>query len=522
MTPLRFKTFANLYQDSVTLMQLAARLRGVPGVQEAACVMATAANLEQLGDAGLALTLPAAPSDLLVVVQGDEAACGAALEMAQATLTAPPPQAPSGGEFQAPLTSLAQGVQALPGANVALISVPGDYAAAEALKALSLGLHVMLFSDNVSIEDEVVLKAQAQSRGLLMMGPDCGTAILNGVPLGFANAVRRGGIGLVAASGTGLQEVTSRIHNRGAGVSQAIGTGGRDLHERVGGATMLAGLAALAADPATQVLVLISKPPATHIAQRILVAAAACGKPVVVHFLGAAEQAWPAGVTPAHSLREAADLAVALANGHSEDVSITLPGSLPALVQQAVAGIEARMAPAQQAVRALFTGGTFCYEAQLSLLGRGLACSSNAPAHGATTFNGQFEGHVLLDLGDDDFTRGRPHPMIDPAARDAAVRAQGADAQVAVILFDLVLGHGSHADPASGLARALVSAQAQARQAGRELALIGHVCGTDGDPQGRAAQIQQLEQAGALILGSNVEAAQLAADIALRRAAASG
>jgi succinyl-CoA synthetase alpha subunit len=558
-TALRFDTFANLYRDSVTLMQLAAQLRQREGIVQASCVMGTPANLQQLADAGLMLDgAQPLPSDLLVVVSGDPEACAAALAAARETLLAAAGTGQGSGAagFTPPRSSLALGVAERPDANLALVSVPGAYASAEAMKALALGLHVMLFSDNVPLADEVAIKRRARERGLLVMGPDCGTAIVNGVPLGFANAVRRGNIGLVAASGTGLQEVTCRIHNRGGGVSQALGTGGRDLHEEVGGITMLQGLAALADDAATRVIVLVSKPPAPAVARAVLdaaAAAAAAGKPVVVHFLGApSEEIERRGLVAAHSLAHAADCALALASatangaappraaaGEASSVAVgaaapraagTDPSSA-ALAHSAGGSFDEPpldaslldgLAPSQRAVRALFTGGTFCYEAQLAFLADGLACLSNAPAQGAGHFAGRLDvplpaakpgepaPHLFVDLGDDDYTRGRPHPMIDPALRNEAVRAAGADRQVAAILFDVVLGYGAHADPARELADSLAAARATAQAAGRGLALIGHVCGTDADPQGRAAQIAALERAGARIVGSNIEAAVLA------------
>jgi len=516
MATTRFRTFRNLYKDSVTLMQLAQRLRERDGIAQASCLMATPANLAQLEQADLSIDVAPSPNDLLVVVRGEPADCEAALDAADALLQANDTTAHSGGAaFSLPLTSVALGVAQAPDADLALISVPGDYAGAEAMKALALGLHVMLFSDNVPIAEERAIKTVARDKGLLVMGPDCGTAIVNGVPLGFANVVRRGDIGLVAASGTGLQEVTCRIHHLGGGVSQALGTGGRDLKEEIGGITMLQGVAALAADAATRVIVLISKPPAPDIARRIEAAAAQAGKPVVVHFLGASAQALRAPLVAATSLRHAADLAVALARGDGARVTAPAPAAadLTQVDQRCAA-----MAPTQQAVRALFTGGTFCYEAQLAFNARGLPCKSNAPTTASQPFDGRYDGHVLLDLGDDDYTRGRPHPMIDPSVRDALVRAQGADAQVAIILFDVVLGYGSHADPAHSLAAALRDAQTQARAQGRTLLAIGHVCGTDGDPQDKAGQLRTLQEAGALIVGSNIEAALLAAHGAARRA----
>jgi len=512
----RFALLPNLYKDSVTLMQIAAKLRERDGIEQASCLMGTPANLAQLGDAGLTVDTKVSPSDLLIVVRGAAQACDAALEAAQAMMQASGSSGDgSWAAFSPPLTSLAAGVEQAPEADIALISVPGDYAAAEAMKALSLGLHVMLFSDNVPIAEEKAIKQRARSKGLLVMGPDCGTAIVNGVPLGFANVVRRGDIGLVAASGTGLQEVTCRIHNLGAGVSQALGTGGRDLKEEIGGITMLQGLRALADDARTRVIVLISKPPAPAIAREILRVAAGAGKPVVVHFLGAApDEIRQAGLHAALSLRHTADVAVALAQGAAP------PPSAPIAQEADIAAVDqlARgMTSTQRAVRALFTGGTFCYEAQLVFLAQGLSCRSNAPAHGASDFGGRFEGHVFLDLGDDDYTRGRPHPMIDPSVRNETIRAQGADPSTAAILFDVVLGYGSHDDPARDLALALRDAVAKARAQGRSLALIGHVCGTDGDPQNKAQQVAQLKAAGAVVAPSNVEAALLAAHLAVLR-----
>jgi FdrA protein len=511
-----YRVFADLYKDSVSLMQLGAKLRARAGVDEASCIMATPANLEQLAHAGLAVGASFNPSDLLVLVRGEAQACAAAIDDAAGILQSEAAQ-PGGSSvaFALPLTSIAMGQERAPDADLALISVPGDYAAAEARKALALGLHVMLFSDNVSVGDERAIKEYARERGLLVMGPDCGTAIVNGVPLGFANVVRRGDIGIVAASGTGLQEVTCRIHQLGGGVSQALGTGGRDLKDEIGGITMLQGIEALAHDARTRVIVLISKPPSPAIAQRILDAAAGSGKPVVVDFLGApaASVARPR-IVAAPSLQYAADAAIALAQRRAPPPL----GAAPPVDR--VAASIAAMAPTQRDVRGLFCGGTFCYETQLVFLERGLACRSNAPANGALAYDGHDAhnaGHLFIDLGDDEYTRGRPHPMIDPSQRNAAIRAHAADPAVAALLFDVVLGFGAHPDPAAELATALRDARAIASAQKRTLALIGHVCGTEGDRQDRSRQQEMLANAGAILAASNFEAAALAAEVATRR-----
>jgi FdrA protein len=516
-TPATFRIFPNLYKDSVSLMQVAAKLREREGIEQASCIMATPANLAQLADADLAIDATVAPSDLLVVVRGDRAACEQAIDAAATMLKSSPAEGDGGtAVFSLPLTSIALALEQNPDADLALISVPGAYAGAEAMKALALGLNVMLFSDNVPIAEERALKTCARDQGLLVMGPDCGTAIVNGVPLGFANVVRRGDIGLVAASGTGLQEVTCRIHNRGYGVSQALGTGGRDLSEEIGGITMLQGLRALMDDSRTRVIVLISKPPSPEIARRILALAGQTGKPVVVHFLGAPpDEIRRAGLYAAATLQHAADMAVALAQGQ------TPPKGDAALSTAQLAGIErsaVAMSPTQNAIRGLFTGGTFCYEAQLAFLREGLPCASNAPVQGAKPLERGWRGHVFMDMGDDEFTRGRPHPMIDPSLRNATLRSHAADSATAAILFDVVLGYGAHANPTDELVPTLIASQRDASAQGRALALIGHVCGTDGDPQNKAAQAADLERAGVIVGESNFEAVSLAARLARRLA----
>jgi len=336
----------------------------------------------------------------------------------------------------------------------------------------------------------------AEERGLLVMGPDCGTAIIGGVPLGFANAVRRGPIGLAAASGTGLQQVSSLIHRLGSGVSHAIGTGGRDLDERVGGRTMLAAIGALMADPGTEIVVLISKPPSPLVAARILEALRGAPKPVVVNFLGDEPGAVRAvGAHPAATFEEAARLATALARG--ETPVATDRGADPQLdaLGRDAAG---RLAPGQREIRGLFSGGSLAGEAKLIL----------------RSVLGPNRHDAILDLGDDEYTVGRPHPMIDPRLRNEQIVATAEDPSVAVLLLDVVLGYGSNPDPAGAMAPAIADAMALAASAGRHLLVVASVCGTDADPQGLDRQERILAQAGVMLESSNARAAMLAASIA--------
>ncbi len=492
------------YQDSVLLLRLSRELRREPGVDDAVVAMATPANLALLADAGYAPPAGLGANDLIIAVRGervDLAAVGARLDQLLKG------QRSTGARALAP-PSLSHALREVPAANLVLISVPGEHAAREARRALALGRHVMIFSDNVSIDDEVALKREAAARGLLLMGPDCGTAILNGMPLAFANVVRRGPIGVVGASGTGIQEVTSLVHRLGSGVSQAIGTGGRDLSAAVGGAMTLLGIAALSQDPSTEVLVVVSKPPAPAVAEQVIGALERSGKKAVVHFVGDAgrEVDERRGVAFADSLAGAAELACRLAG-------LPKPEWAGAEFQGAVVENLARRLGPRARLRGLFCGGTTGHEA-LVLLGRaGFEVHSNLHKQGALKIAGDVPvaGHVLLDLGDDLFTRGRPHPMIEPGLRNERLLRECADPEAELFLFDCVLGYGSHADPAGLLAEGWAAATAAA--GGRGLVAVASVTGTDEDPQRYGEQRHRLEAAGIIVMPDNRTAARLAAQL---------
>ena len=509
MAVVTVRIFANSYRDSVELMQIAAAIEGRDGIERAGLVMAPPANRDVLAAAGLLTDAidGAGPNDLVVAVAAvDDAAATAALDEASARLSGSAGGGDGAGESTATRAgTIAEAVTELEGANLVLIATPGAYATGEARKALKRGLHVFLFSDNVPVADEIELKTLARERGLLLMGPDCGTAILDGVPLGFANTVRRGTIGLAAASGTGLQQVTSLIDRFGAGVSQAIGVGGRDLDERVGGVMMIDAIERLAADPGTSVIVLISKPPAPSVAKRVLSAAGEAGKPVVVNLLGGDPDAvGAAGATFAATFEDAARIAAGLALGTpiapSEDDDATVTG-----LASGADGAQG-FAPGQVRIRGLFSGGSLAGEAKLVL--RAELGSEAAKAH------------EIIDLGDDEYTVGRPHPMIDPRLRNETIEATAADPTVAVILLDVVLGTGANPDPAGVMIPAIAAAQATATSAGRRIAVVASVCGTTGDPQGLAAQEATLTAAGVILASSNARAARIAAAIVARLAGA--
>jgi FdrA protein len=497
------------YHDSVSLMLVAKELAKAPGVADAAVVMATEANKGILKEAGLLSpeAEAASPNDLVIAVSGEASALPAALSLAEALLQkkASASDEPGNSAFQpqtlaAEPRSLRNAVKANPSANVAVISVAGRYAAAEAWDALHHGLHVLLFSDNVSLEDELALKRYAVDHGLLLMGPGAGTAILNGVALGFANAVPRGPVGIVSAAGTGLQEVSTLLARQGVGISQGIGTGGRDLKEAVGGLMMLSGLQALQADPATRVIVLVSKPPSPPVAEKILSQARQSDKPTVVCFLG---QAFT-GKNITATLEETAFLAAGLADPNTRSLVSEESRQPRRPGEKASAG--------KRYLRALFSGGTLCYEAQV--IWRKAVKQpvfSNAPLIEACRLqnSNRSHGHSAIDLGEEEFTVGRPHPMIDNDLRIRRLFQEARDPETAVILLDVVLGYGAHPDPASELAPAITKAREIA--SGREIAFVASVTGTEADPQCRSRQVAALEAASVVVCESNAAAARLAA-----------
>jgi FdrA protein len=464
------------YYDSVVLMQLQRGLLGLPGVVDAGVVMATPANRELLAaNALLGESMDANPDDLLIVVKAEtEAAAAGALEQVDALLARRRSSA-AADDFRP--RSLAAAARLLPEAGWALVSVPGRYAAAVAREALDLGKHVFLYSDNVSLADEIDLKQTACGRGLLVMGPDCGTALIGGIGLGFANRVRRGPIGLVGASGTGLQAITARVHSLGSGVSHAIGTGGRDLKAEVGALTAHQALDVLRRDPETRVIVLVSKPPSPDVAAGLLAAAGSAGKPVVVDFIGHPSPARRLGnLHFATTLSEAAELAVALLESPAETV-------------------DRRPALTGRFLRGLFSGGTLAYEAMLGLQSFLSPLYSNAPIRPEQALDDPLHSsaHTIVDLGGDEFTVGRLHPMIDNDLRLRRLRQEADDPQTGLILLDVVLGQGAHPDPASELAPGVQDVVAR----GLEAVVIA--VGTQEDPQGLESQIERFQQAGASV-----------------------
>jgi len=501
------------YFDSVTLMSISKDIKGFDGVNEATIVMGTDANKEILNTAGLLVpeAEAAKPNDLVIVIDGEEEVLDEAIEKTNEMLAEQ--KASSDEEEEYNPGSLDGALDAQPDSNLVIISVPGEYAAREARKALKRGLHVMLFSDNVPVEDEIELKEMATEKGLLLMGPDCGTSIINGAPLAFSNVVSRGPVGIVAASGTGAQAVSTLVDRQGVGLTQVIGTGGRDLKSKVKGIEMIKDMKALDRDEDTEVIVLVSKPPAKEVSEKIMEEVKKLSKPVIVNFLGGdpsvvegTDAIWT------DTLEDAAMKAAAFIKGE-EEVSAT------GLTEEEVAEIAeeetAQMSDEQKYLRGLYTGGTLCSEAVILLSEKYGDMYSNIPLKDELALKEDLKSieNTVIDLGEDEFTRGKPHPMIEPSLRNDRLLKEAEDKEIAVVLLDVVLGYGSHMDPAGEVAKAIKEAKAKVAERGGYLSVIASVCGTEKDPQNLQAQEEKLRQVGAKVLPTNVQAVRVVSKI---------
>lgn len=497
----------NRYFDSVFLMDVARRIAEQPKIENAAAVMGSDANKGVLLKMGFAKEALASggPNDLLIAVEGEADAIQDILADLDGWLKRPESRLGSTIAF-----SIEDALERQAGSNLVAISVPGEYAASEAQEALDRGLNVFLFSDHVSVEDELALKQKASELDLIVMGPDCGTALIGGTGIGFANAVRKGPIGVVASSGTGLQEFTSLVHRAGSGISHGIGTGGRDLTDAIGGLSTLSAISALEDDPGTTVIAVVSKPPGKETLEMILARLGSSSKPVVACLLGIDKEATPTdlpfGVYT--TIDEAVEEALKLADGNAASSVDASSEEMDALLESE----EELFSHGQRYIRGLFAGGTFCYQAQQVMKEGDVKVHSNAPLAGMEPLGdqGASEGNTLIDMGADEFTIGMPHPMIDATQRRKRIGDEARDSEVAILLLDIVLGYNASGDPAGDLAKAISAAKELAGSENRHLTVVASVCGTDQDPQGIDEQESTLREAGAILFASNAQASQFA------------
>ena len=482
----------NNYQDSINLMLLTNRINDLETVTMSQIMMGTNANKDILNNTNLLTeeANAASPNDLMIVVESDQAAImDQVLPEVEQFLS---DLSSKGSEEQAQVaTTWQEGLDAMPDANMALFSIPGEYGAAEMETALKKGLHVFSFTDNIPVEEEVRLKQLAHERGLLMMGPDCGTGILSSIPIAFTNVVAPGNIGVVGASGTGIQEVTTIIDRLGNGVVHAIGTGGRDLSDKVGAVTVKDAIVALENHELTDVICVISKPPAKEVRDEVVQLLQSITNPVVAIFLGEKPEAHEGKVYLAHTLEETAKIAVDLSNN----------ASVKANYFEAVTAPE-RTVPDEKVIKGLYSGGTLAAEAGM-LISEALGLEGLVKEEGYIL---KSQGYDIIDLGDDIYTQGKPHPMIDPEVRVKKIKEYAQDASTGILLVDIVLGYGAHEDMVGALLPAIKGAQ----ELNPELQVVATVVGTDKDPQNYQEAVQRLQEQHVLVAESNAKAVQLA------------
>ena len=487
----------NNYQDSIVLMLLTNHLEEMAGVNSISVMMGTPANKDIFKTGGLYTDEleQATPNDMVIVADLENSDIIDQIVEESKNYLEEQGKKNKSGATEERVKTWAKALEIGEDASVAIFSIPGTHAALEIEKALDENKHVFCFSDNVSLEDEVRLKQMAHEKGLLLMGPDCGTGIINGVPIAFTNAVRKGNIGVIGASGTGIQEVTTIIHKLGGGVTNAIGTGGRDLKEEVNGITFKDSIALLEQDPDVDVIVALSKPPAARVREDILALLRGSKKQVVTIFLGEKPAEHEEGLYHAHTLEETAEIAVQLAKGEAV-TAVADDIVVPAIT----------LKPTQTHIKGFYSGGTLAYEAGM-LIQEVLGTNSLDAVEG---FILNEQSHEVMDLGDDMYTQGKPHPMIDPSKRKEMLEKAGQDPETAAVLLDIVLGYGSHDDMASALAPTIKTVLADAKADGRELAIIATIVGTDEDPQDMDEQRAILEEAGVFICQSNAQAVKTA------------
>ncbi|MDD5603874.1 MAG: DUF1116 domain-containing protein, partial [Eubacteriales bacterium] len=533
----------NEYHDSMYLMKVASEAGKLPGVINISAGMGTPLNLSVLEETGLLNEegKGAGPNDTIVAVMAENEETAEAARKYILEKLSPDRQETWAGRgtsdgisicgvpysavtgfplreiFRGGYGSIGLAARDTGGLNLAVISTPGAYAAQEAMEALHNGLNVFIFSDGVDVEDEVNLKKYAAEKGLLVMGPSCGLSFIGGTAVGLCGKVRRGGIGIAAASGSGMQEVMSIIHRAGGGISQAIGTGGRDLSGKVLASSMLTCIKYFSEDDETRVIVLISKPPSKAAADKVAEAIRNCGKPVVLCFIGGGRDLdETSGIFYRRTFEEAAYKALELAGGKK-----LTPGLQVSHIKERLKNkFSAESASGSGFLRAIYCGGTLAEEAGAvfeetlnELTGRSGRVYSNIVIPGADLLEDPLvsKGHSIIDIGDEFFTKGRPHAAIDPSVRLSRFEKEASDPGVAVIMMDFLLGYGMHGDPAGIMAGPVKGAVRKAAAEGRHLEVIAYICGTDLDPQGYEEQREKLAEAGAKIAGTNREAAVMAA-----------
>lgn len=518
---------SNYYRDSLNLLKISDIMkRSSSGIVEAVVIMGTKTNKAVLVKLGFPSTKinQATESDLIIAIEAvDKGSVDSALRKVEELLHSDGSSDTSNLVSENP-TDLDSALVSMSNANLALISIPGEYVKDLSIKLSNEGIHQQIFSDHVPLDDELTIKEYAAKKGVLVLGPGAGTSIINGKGIGFSNVLRRGPVGIIAAAGTGLQEVSSLLDQCDIGVAYGLGVGANDPKEKIGGLMMLEALKVLEELPDIEIMTIVSKPPSPRAKKQIIDYIVKHGKKkYVLAFLGGGHDdslpnSTKSKIVQVTTLASAVFAVAGLTSNELYKQSLVRLRIEPEILQRSVAKEWKGFGQQQKYIRALYTGGTFAYETQVILNGILKDLFSNAPTGRTKKLpqSSKSKKHSILDLGEEEFTQGRPHPMIDPTIRRLRLVEESQDPEVGVVMMDFVLGYGSNPDPVGAVLKEIGQVKATARKGGRYLSIVTHVCGTKGDPQGYDESVRKLENVGALVFPTNALAAIASAQIIAR------
>ena len=492
----------NFFRDSVQMMQFSQQLKDEQGVIDAAIVMSTVLNKNTLKNMNLLTEdgISATENDTLISINcQDENSLSNAIQKAEQLLTSISAKAKN--EF----TSLASALDTFSDANIASLSIPGQFVKEMATELINKQLNLFVFSDHVPLEDEIYLKNLALENNVLFMGPEAGTSILNGTVFGFGNRVRKGSIGIIGASGTGIQESSTMIDLFGEGISHGIGVGGRDLRNDIGGMMTMKAMEIFENDPNTKAVLLVSKPVDNYIRNKIINKINNFSKKnYVLCLIGDNENSVDtAKIKFSKSIQMSVLKILKLLDDNvykkTKDVvrnqindSIKLSESLSKDLNEG-----------QKFIRGFFAGGTLCYESKIILEQMIGKIYSNLSSDDEYSIKGNVSSkeNTLIDFGEEEFTSARPHPIIDPLLRRNRILEDANDPNVGVIIIDIICGINAAKNTMAFHAETIKKAIEIAREQGRKLSVFTYICGTENDVSKN--ELKLLADSGAKLFTSN-------------------
>jgi len=495
-------TKKNFFRDSVQMMQFSQQLKDEQGVIDAAIVMGTDLNKNTLKKMGLLTEdgISATENDTLITINcQDENSLNNAVQKAEQLLTSDITK--SKNEFN----DLSSALDAFDNANMASLSIPGQFVKEMATELIRKQLHLFVFSDHVPLEDEILLKNLALENNVLFMGPEAGTSILNGTVFGFGNRIRSGSVGIIGASGTGIQESSTMIDLFGEGISHAIGVGGRDLRNDIGGMMTMKTMEVFEDDPNTKAVLLVSKPVGDDVRNKIINKINNFSKKnYVLCLIGDNENREDsAKIKFSKSIQISVLKILKYVN---DDAYKKIKDVVRKQVDDSIKlakSLSSDLNNDQRFVRGFFAGGTLCYESKIILeqmIGKVYSNLSSDDEY-SIKGNAASKENTLIDFGEEEFTSARPHPIIDPLLRKNRILEDADDPNVGVIIIDIICGINAAKNTMAFHAETIKKAIENAKEKGRRLSVFAYICGTEKDVSEN--ELKLLTDSGAKLFTSN-------------------